>query len=209
MTSDQEPRYRLVDDNGVIRGTLYGKPDGSIAIQETDSGADREVALAPDGTFSAPSVETESVNTGEFSNGVAGEGNTITAVFGNAAEYRRVASIPYLPGNTASTDSDTYVELGTGDDRVTANIANIGIATNIESTLYVSVSGEINGAGSLREADSPSSEVTTDTGTPLNGPIAEYGGSGNAVRLEGKSSTQGGNRTFSRMVVHFYERIES
>ena len=65
MVSDQEPRYRLVDDNGNIVGSLYGKADGSIAIQETDSGADREVALAPDGTFSAPSVETESVNTAE------------------------------------------------------------------------------------------------------------------------------------------------
>ena len=63
MTSDQEPRYRLVDANGNIVGSLYGKPDGSVAIQETDSGADREVALAPDGTFSAPSVETESVST--------------------------------------------------------------------------------------------------------------------------------------------------
>ena len=63
MVSDQEPRYRLVDDNGNIVGSLYGKADGSVAIQETDSGDDREVALAPDGTFSAPSVETESVTT--------------------------------------------------------------------------------------------------------------------------------------------------
>ena len=63
MVSDQEPRYRLVDANGNIVGSLYGKPDGSIAIQETDSGSDREVALAPDGTFSAPSVETPSLIT--------------------------------------------------------------------------------------------------------------------------------------------------
>ena len=63
MVSDQEPRYRLVDDEGNIVGSLYGKPDGSVAIQETESGSDREVALAPDGTFSAPSVETESVST--------------------------------------------------------------------------------------------------------------------------------------------------
>ena len=67
MVSDQEPRYRLVDDEGNIVGSLYGKPDGSVAIQETDSGSDREVALAPDGTFSAPSVETDSVSTGSIS----------------------------------------------------------------------------------------------------------------------------------------------
>ena len=63
MVSDQEPRYRLVDSDGNIVGSLYGKPDGSVAIQETDSGSDREATLAPDGTFSAPSVETESVST--------------------------------------------------------------------------------------------------------------------------------------------------
>ena len=64
MVSDQEPRYRLVDSDGNIVGSLYGKPDGSVAIQETASGADREVALAPDGTFSAPSVETPSLSAG-------------------------------------------------------------------------------------------------------------------------------------------------
>ena len=63
MVSDQEPRYRLVDDEGNIVGSLYGKADGSIAIQETDSGADREVTLAPDGTFSAPSGDFDSVTT--------------------------------------------------------------------------------------------------------------------------------------------------
>ena len=67
MTSDQEPRYRLVDSDGNIVGSLYGKADGSVAIQETDSGSDREVTLAPDGTFSAPSVETESVSTKQLS----------------------------------------------------------------------------------------------------------------------------------------------
>ena len=63
MASDQEPRYRLVDSDDNIVGSLYGKADGSVAIQETDSGSDREVTLAPDGTFSAPSVETESLST--------------------------------------------------------------------------------------------------------------------------------------------------
>ena len=99
MTSDQEPRYRLVDSNGVIRGTLYGKPDGSVAIQETDSGADREVALAPDGTFSAPSVETESVSTESLVSeskpwvdvthpeyGAAGDGSDATAAFDAARD---------------------------------------------------------------------------------------------------------------------------
>ena len=61
MVSDQEPRYRLVDDEGNIVGSLYGKPDGTLALQEGTSGADNEATLGTDGTLSAPSVETELV----------------------------------------------------------------------------------------------------------------------------------------------------
>ena len=89
----------MVDSNGVIRGTLYGKPDGSVAIQETDSGADREVALAPDGTFSAPSVETESVTTevasigelvGSLRTDASGDPQTIPHDTTTKVEYRAV-----------------------------------------------------------------------------------------------------------------------
>ena len=108
MTSDQEPRYRLVDANGNIVGSLYGKPDGSVAIQETASGADREVTLAPDGTFSAPSVETESVTTEQLS-------------VDNIGARLSVSSEQTIP-----TGSGTTVELdSSGDDDMDGlNISN-------------------------------------------------------------------------------------
>ena len=121
MTSDQEPRYRLVDSNGVIRGTLYGKPDGSIAIQETDSGADREVALAPDGTFSAPSVETESVSTEEANinerNLTLGENAETTSetdetVLGGGASYDPVDDPSHNQNQAVVIGTDAFADTG-------------------------------------------------------------------------------------------------
>ena len=111
MVSDQEPRYRLVDSNGVIRGTLYGKPDGSVAIQETDSGADREVALAPDGTFSAPSVETESVGTENLNNAVqAIEGErTIADAISTAGDGGTVWITPGTYSETVTPRNDQTI----------------------------------------------------------------------------------------------------
>ena len=121
MVSDQEPRYRLVDSNGVIRGTLYGKPDGSVAIQETASGADREVALAPDGTFSAPSVETESVSTDQLSIGGGDAGRLIdsasesdggTITLGDAVDWPNFAMIRFRQ----NTPSDSALEFRVNGD---------------------------------------------------------------------------------------------
>ena len=109
MVSDQEPRYRLVDDEGNIVGSLYGKADGSIAIQETDSGSDREVALAPDGTFSAPSVETESVNT-EFLG--TNQGTVWDQSENDFIDWWTVSPVENISKTTSSTF--TNVALGNG-----------------------------------------------------------------------------------------------
>lgn len=59
MPSDTEPRYRLVDSNGNVVGSLYAEADGTLKLQEGTSGSDNEVSVATDGTFSAPAVSTE------------------------------------------------------------------------------------------------------------------------------------------------------
>lgn len=58
MTSDTEPRYRLVDSNGNVVGSLYAQGDGTLAIQEGTSGSDNEITVKTDGTFNAPAVST-------------------------------------------------------------------------------------------------------------------------------------------------------
>ena len=121
MVSDQEPRYRLVDSDGNIVGSLYGKADGSIAIQETDSGSDREVTLAPDGTFSAPSVETESVTTDELGRG---EGSLITSDGSWTAVTSSVSE------NLDDVSSDSYVPIGNGSGGIPGDVIPDG------ATLY-------------------------------------------------------------------------
>lgn len=158
MTSDQEPRYRLVDDDGNIVGSLYGKADGSIAIQETASGADREVALAPDGTFSAPSVETESVSTDSatVTNGVDA-GSVATKIVSN--DYFYAGS---YDGNTpedrldnALQDIDTgqtiYLENESYDARtIDKPIAIIGSGSDANNPGTVLEDWDVSSAASIQ-----------------------------------------------------------
>jgi len=59
MVNDTEPRYRLVDADGNVVGSLYTENDGTLKLQEGTSGSDNEVSVATDGTFKAPSVSAE------------------------------------------------------------------------------------------------------------------------------------------------------
>ena len=132
MTSDQEPRYRLVDDEGNIVGSLYGKADGSIAIQETDSGADREVALAPDGTFSAPSVETESVSTEQLA---------IDEALLTYSNKERVAGTEI---SSTQDPIDETISWTSVDDEVGYLIEIRGIIGDSSSALTMTVGGHTN-----------------------------------------------------------------
>jgi len=71
MVNDTEPRYRLVDSNGNVVGSLFAEADGTLALQEGTSGSDNEITVATDGTFNAPAVSTESSQIGT----VSGEGD--------------------------------------------------------------------------------------------------------------------------------------
>jgi len=64
MVSDTEPRYRLVDANDNVVGSLYAEADGTLKLQEGTSGSDNEVSVATDGTFNAPAVSTAKLTVG-------------------------------------------------------------------------------------------------------------------------------------------------
>jgi len=57
--NDQEPRYRLVDANGNVVGSLFLNGNGDVAIQD-ESGT--ETAFTTDG-ISTPAVDTDSIST--------------------------------------------------------------------------------------------------------------------------------------------------
>ena len=59
MVNDQEPRYRLVDSNGNVVGSLFQNDDGNVEIQdETGTGS----VFGPNGIVT-PAIDAESVNT--------------------------------------------------------------------------------------------------------------------------------------------------
>jgi len=45
MVTDQEPRYRLVDADGNVVGSLFAESDGTLKLQEGTSGNDNELGL--------------------------------------------------------------------------------------------------------------------------------------------------------------------
>ena len=207
MVSDQEPRYRLVDSDGNIVGSLYGKADGSIAIQETDSGSDREVTLAPDGTFSAPSVETESLSTDELNNKPA----TITT--DDSGEFRLVG-FQEIAGGSISTTSGTYeVVLDSRDGTPMIPKAELFKNTNIDNTMYASVSFFDRGDnGTVRLLDSPGTELSgVGSFDRRTGPIAEYqrdtGDSAEDIQIEMKSDTDGEQFEIRALTVNIWEEI--
>ena len=59
MVNDQEPRYRLVDSNGNVVGSLFQNADGNVEIQdETGTGS----VFGPNGIVT-PAIDAESVST--------------------------------------------------------------------------------------------------------------------------------------------------
>ena len=183
MVSDQEPRYRLVDDEGNIVGSLYGKADGSIAIQETDSGSDREVTLAPDGTFSAPSVETESVSAGELTNGVAGGGQSISLIDGDAGDFRLVSCVS-IGSFDVSFTNETYEDLTEDAERGVLDESKVDIQ-NL-SNPHIS--------WTIRRVDAPSGET-------VDARVSARGGDSYAVI----SVSDGGSFTLSSSRVPYNE----
>jgi len=51
MVNDQEPRYRLVDADGNVVGSLFAESDGTLKLQEGTSGNDNELALTTEGAL--------------------------------------------------------------------------------------------------------------------------------------------------------------
>jgi len=51
MVTDQEPRYRLVDADGNVVGSLFAESDGTLKLQEGTSGNDNELSLTTQGAL--------------------------------------------------------------------------------------------------------------------------------------------------------------
>jgi hypothetical protein len=60
MVNDTEPRYRLVDPNGNVVGSLFAESDGTLKLQEGTSGNDNELSLTTQGALEVEQVSRAS-----------------------------------------------------------------------------------------------------------------------------------------------------
>lgn len=201
MVSDSEPRYRLVDSNGNVVGTLYAKSGGTLAIQEGSSGSDNEIELQTDGT-----LQTDSLSTDNLSDGVAGNGNTITGIAGDTGEVEVFASLSYLPGTSTTVSATSFSELGGFNARRT--VAND--STSLQNTQLVAmVSGRVENVSSqttVRFASESTTETTlSSTGFFSTGFNSVTFGSFASTRVEAKVDT--GDSDYSRLVLYLGREI--
>jgi len=116
MVNDTEPRYRLVDSNGNVVGSLFAEADGTLKLQEGTSGSDNEVSVATDGTFNAPAVSTDSLsltpvlnNTATLSSGESiGSFGTINEPVGTPLVATAVANND--PGNDVAFSVSVFYD---------------------------------------------------------------------------------------------------
>ena len=103
MVNDQEPRYRLVDSNGNIVGSLFQNADGNVEIQdETGTGS----VFGPDGIVT-PAIDAESASVEEAS---IADGEFIK----DAGDVKHALE-------NADGDDQYYLPTGDIDDDITVN----------------------------------------------------------------------------------------
>ena len=106
MVNDQEPRYRLVDSNGNVVGSLFQNADGNVEIQdETGTGS----VFGPNGivtpAIDAGSVSTENIDT-------AREWQDVTSSRSlNTTETNNTASEIIVAMGLSVTADDTEINL--------------------------------------------------------------------------------------------------
>lgn len=159
---------------------------GESILRNTNTGTEVKLAdfidiVGPLGSESNPVAGTshfEALSTDELSDGVAGTGNSISAVHGTDSEYHVVGVFPVLPGESIETTSDTFATLNTGTDSIEIG-ARGGTydMTNMSGNLHAAISGYYQSGstqdGTIRWIGSSDTEVTISPGNPFTGPFGE------------------------------------
>jgi hypothetical protein len=148
----------------------------------------------------------------QLSDGVAGDGNNITRVWGDADEFVTLGVWRYAPGGTLSTSNNSYEELGDAEDRSefgATGFLSVTDLTNLGSELYVSLSGRVDDistgeTATLRARSSPATESSFNETGGFNTDANQYSGGG-IFWIE--SSVTGGSVTYSYIDVILLRKI--
>jgi len=115
MVTDQEPRYRLVDADGSVVGSLFAESDGTLKLQEGTSGNENELSFGPQGllnvqelSVAATSVSTaiadlSSISTGQYESIIGAPSRDANSEISNgqftpkeSGVYRMLANVTLL-----------------------------------------------------------------------------------------------------------------
>jgi hypothetical protein len=155
MVSDQEPRYRLVDSNGNVVGSLFVNGDGNVAIQDETA---TETEFTPNGV-ATPSVETDAVRTetigagdylyaGDFdgadadarlSNALSASSENTKINLESGVTYDADISVPFGVNLSGVTPGSPTVSSGTtwSFPNNTAKLSNVRMAGTIDVTASI------------------------------------------------------------------------
>lgn len=157
--NDQEPRYRLVDANGNVVGSLFLNGNGDVAIQD-ESGT--ETAFTTDG-ISTPAVDADSVSTDDVTS------NTNTDLEFQPSEDQSNLNEPLVGG----TDRGSH-GLGFGGKLVTADGSETVLKTVNNDFLLVSYRKQNGGQGSDLLHCSPESVSVINSEGIASFPTRDY-----------------------------------
>jgi len=155
MVNDQEPRYRLVDADGNVVGSLFAQSDGTLKLQEGTSGNDNELSLTTQGTLDVEQLTAGNVVLDSGSNVTEIRENVIS-VGANSSEviFDKTTAVDVVSG-TINGDLASNVEFTFGDGSTlfisrlargnagteTFNTINIPPAKNVTKLQFDNIAG--------------------------------------------------------------------
>jgi len=142
MVTDQEPRYRLVDPDGNVVGSLFAESDGTLKLQEGTSGNDNEVSLTTQGALEVEEIAVNKAHTLV----AAGSSQSIPDGGFTQVEFNDVFTDELTGWNTSS---DTFSAPSDGLYEVAATIS-FGSAP---AGTFVLLSVVVNGSQTVKERE--------------------------------------------------------
>jgi len=133
MVSDTEPRFRLVDGDGTVVGTLFAESDGTLKLQEGSSGNDNELSFTTQGALEVEQATVTS-STG-FSLAVLGSKTGFGFDSGDSRTLKFNLGLSDMPVvATAVPDGDPGNDHGYVVDEIAYDKSDDAIAVTITET---------------------------------------------------------------------------
>lgn len=176
MVSDSEPRYRLVDSQGNVVGTLYAKSGGTLALQEGSSGSDNEIELQTDGTLQTDSLSTNQIDnsgvpieTGDaFDFTDISSGSTLLLAESNIdsdQEFSEGIQMTSSVGTSATTIFDgSAITSGLSGARVTIQGRSASGQENFNDVVHYLFNGPATTISSVEESGASTRTYSVDSG---------------------------------------------